>query len=416
MCVALAACGGGSGSGGDVHVDTVNVGDRADPATGDPAVAAGATTAFGAELFAAVSARAGGDADVVVSPASVAIALAMLEPGTVGPARTQLRRALGITDPAAFHASMNALVQDLENRKADEALNPGEKPGEITFRVADAAYLQRGYPFEPAYLQAIGRWYGPVLHEVDFSADPDAVAHRINRWVAEQTNDRIEDLVADGVLTDDTVLALVNALYLEASWMSVFDAEQTADARFTRRDRTRTTVAMMHGRSDASARGDGWVAATKAYVGGLAAQFVLPDEGRFDDVAGDMASVIRRFDERHSTGAALGVPRFDTRFATELTPALKALGLTELYQEGNLTGIAPDERLRLDKAIHQAFVAMDEKGTEAAAATVLTGVATSGPASPPVPVVLDRPFLFRIFDQRSGATLFLGRVLDPHGA
>lgn len=396
-------------------VQAVKVGARAEPVTDDADLAGQAVTAFGADLFRAISTDASDDADVIVSPLSVAIALAMLEPGAVGPARDDLRQALGITDPNAFHASMNALVQDLESRRAT-SFNPGEEPGEIALRVADAAYLQRGYPFEPAYLQAVGASYGPVLNEVDFGPDPDAVAHRINEWVADNTDDRIRDLIGDGVLRQETVLALVNALYLKASWMSVFEKAATAEAAFTLDDGSRTTVDMMHSRSDASARNDSWVAATKAYVGGLAAQFILPDRGRFEQVAADVGGVVRQFEERRTAGAVLAVPRFTSRFSVELSPALRALGLERLYQPAGLTGIAPDPRLRLDKAIHQAFVAMDEKGTEAAAATVLTGVATSGPASPPVPVVLDRPFLFRIFDQRSGATLFLGRVLDPHGA
>jgi serpin B len=282
-------------------------------------------------------------------------------------------------------------------------------------RVAHAAYLQRGYPFRAAYLDAIGRSYGPVLEDVDFASDPDAVAHRINRFVADATHDRITDIVGDGVLKPETVLALVNALYLKASWLEVFDKSATKDGTFTRLDGTRRQVPMMHGGSDSSARGDGWVAATKAYVGGLSAQFILPDEGRFEEVAGRVGDVISSYERAGTSGSILVVPRFDLRFATELRPAMRALGVTAPYRTGNLLGIVDDRRLVLDKALHQASVAMDEDGTEAAAATVLTGMIVSGPARPPVPVVLDRPFLFRILDDRTGATLFLGRVLDPTG-
>jgi serpin B len=97
----------------------------------------------------------------------------------------------------------------------------------------------------------------------------------------------------------------------------------------------------------------------------------------------------------------------------ELTPALQALGLTAPYDGGGLLGIAPDPTLALDKVIHQTDVAMDEQGTEAAAATVVFGYATSAPLNPPVPVVLDHPFLYRIIDDNTGTTLFIGQVLDP---
>src|SRR4029077_15966728 len=102
---------------------------------------------------------------------------------------------------------------------------------------------------------------------------------------------------------------------------------------------------------DASARGDGWVAASKAYVGDLAVEFVLPDAGRFDDVAGHLGAVIADFDQRRShESAQLAVPRFTTRFGAELSPALKTLGLTALYDPGHLLGIAPADSLLLHTA------------------------------------------------------------------
>jgi len=252
----------------------------------------------------------------------------MLEPGTVGDAQTQLRKLLHIDDPTAFHAAMNALEQNLEAPVAT-AFNPGEDPGEITMRIANAAYLQKGYPFEPAYLQAVGSNYGPVLNEVDFSADPDAVAHQINAFVADATNDRIPQLVGDGVIDPLTVLALVNALYLKASWLGPFLAESTRDQPFTRLDGSKRTVAMMIGGSDSSAAGDGWIGATKTYVGGLTAHFILPDEGNFDEIANHLDRVVAEYTTNQ------------------------------------------------------------------------------------ISVVLDRPFLYRIVDDASGTTLFIGQVLDP---
>jgi serpin B len=170
---------------------------------------------------------------------------------------------------------------------------------------------------------------------------------------------------------------------------------------------------MMHGTSSSSAQGDGWVAATKSYVGGLATQFILPDKGRFDDVARDWERVLEQYEERQTRGAELVLPRFETRFGGEISDPLKALGLGPLYETGGLLGIAGDPRLVVQKAFHRTFVAMDEEGTEAAAATAIIGEEVSAPVVPPVAVILDRPFLFRIFDQETRATLFLGRILDP---
>ena len=150
------------------------------------------------------------------------------------------------------------------------------------------------------------------------------MAHEINRFVADATNDRITELVPDGTLSVDTVLALVNALYLHASWLEVFHASRTTEEPFTRLDGIDVIVSLMRGSSDASAQGDGWVAATKSYVGGLAVQFILPDDGRFNEVAANLAEVIDDAQRNGSSGAELAVPRFETRFHAELSPALQS--------------------------------------------------------------------------------------------
>lgn len=378
---------------------------------GDPLVAGEAITAFAADMFGAARDEVSGE-NLTLSPTSIAIALAMVEPGAVGEAQTQFRDVLHIDDPAAFHGSMNALERDLENRVAPD-YGEDSDGGELTLRIANAAYLQTGYPFEAAYLDTIGSNYGPVLNEVDFPANPDAVAHEINGWVADQTEDRITDLIADGVLTVDTVFALVNALYMNASWLDPFDESQTRDDTFTLLDGTGIDMAMMQGHSGSSSRGDGWVGATKAYTGGLYIQFILPDEGRFDEIADNISPVLADYPAQQTAGATLRVPKFESRTSLELTAPLNALGLTAPYLPGNLLRMADDPRLRVDRVIHETFIAIDEQGTEAAAATAVIGALSSGPASPPVPVILDRPFLYRIMDRDTGTTLFIGQILDP---
>lgn len=387
----------------------VAVADRSDSST-DPALAGASVTAFGFDLFNAAR-REAFDANLTVSPASVATALAMLEPGTVDLAQEQLRSLLRIADPAEFHSAMNSLEMDLESRIPD-VLGDGD-PGEVTVRIANAAYLQEGYPFNPAYLEAIGSDYGPVLHEVDFEPDPDAVAHEINRFVAEATNDRITDLIADGVIDPTTVLALVNALYLKASWLEPFDKADTTADTFTTSNGTEVGIEMMQGFGSSSSQGDGWVGATKGYSGRLYAQFILPDDGRFDEIAGNFAAVVGEYEANQTTAAELGLPKFETRASIELSQTLQSLGLTAPYESSGLLGIADDPRLIVDKVIHETFVVMDEQGSEAAAATVVLSRLTSGPPAPPVPVILDRPFLYRIVDAMSGATLFIGQVADP---
>ena len=239
------------------------------------------------------------------------------------------------------------------------------------------------------------------------------IRDRINASVAETTRDRIPELVPQGTIDPATVLALVNALYLKASWQTAFEPTATAPGPFTLTDGTEIEVPRMEGFSDSSAGGDGWIAATKALTGGLVAQFVLPDEGRFAEVESSLDTVFATYDEIRAPGASLSVPRFETRVNTTLDNPLQTLGITDVYEPGNLLGVAPDERLLVDTVLHETFLAVDETGVEAAAATLVLAMATSAPVDPPTPVVLDRPFLFRILDERTGATLFLARIADP---
>lgn len=387
------------------------------PSDADPTIAGEAVTRFGFELLTAAGSATSPADNLVVSPLSVAVALGMVEPGTSGAAIAELHALLGIDDPAAWHASMGALEQSLEARQpepVDPAFGEGQAPGELLVRVANAAFLQPGYPFRADYLDAVGTHYGAVLEELDFAADQAAAAERINEFIADATDDRITDLVPPDAIDEDTVLALVNALLLQASWQSEFDAARTVDdATFTLVDGTRVTVPMMHGGSDRSASGDGWVGASKQLVGGLRFEVVLPDEGRFDEIAGRFDAVIIELAASQNPGSELAVPRFETRVNTPLTDVLQTMGLTAPFVRGSLLGIADDPRLIVDQVLHEAWLSVDETGIEAAAATVILIVPVSAPIDEPVPVVLDRPFLFRIVDDASGATLFTGRIMDP---
>jgi serpin B len=377
----------------------------------DPTLAGEAITAFGHDIFEAARNESPRE-NLTLSPLSIAVALAMLEPGASEEALAQFRDVFHYDDSAAFHASMNALEQMLENRELPDYGDESD-PGELTLRIANAAYLQEGYPFESTYLDVIGSNYGPVLNEVDFMTETEEVRLEINGWVSEQTNDRIPELIPPEVLKPSTVLALVNALYLNASWLEPFDEGQTVDDAFTRLDGSEVVVPLMRGFGDSSSTGEGWVGATKVYTGGLSIQFILPDDGEFEQVAGNLRSVIAAYPERQSGGTTLHVPRFETRTSAEVSPLLQSLGLTLPYAEGNLRGVADDPTLAVDQVIHETWVSIDEQGTEAAAATVVLVTATSAPADEPVPVVLDRPFLYRIIDHETGATLFIGQVLDP---
>lgn len=389
--------------------EPIAVGERA-AGTAPSATAGAAVTGFGNDLFSSARADAPTD-NLTISPLSIAVAFAMLEPGADDSARDELASMLHVEDRDRFHASMNTLEQELENRVLRD-FGEDSDPGELTIRLANAAYVQRAYPILADYLNTIGRNYGPALNEVDYRSDPNAVADEINDWVAEQTEDRIVDLVPHDTLAEDHVLALVNALYLNASWFEPF--ETASERSFTRLDGEEVEVPLMPGYGDSSSSGDGWIGATKSLAGDLYVQFILPDEGRFEELASSATEVFEAYPERSSSGASLVIPKFETRSSLPLdSTLLEQLGVERIFEPSNLNRIAGDPTLRVNTALHATFLAMDEEGIEAAAATVIFGIAMSGPEFEPVPVVLDRPFLYRIVDNQSGATLFLGQITDP---
>lgn len=383
-----------------------------------PDIAGAAVAAFGWDIYLATAEQIDPDANAIVSPLSIATALGMLEPGANGDALEQLHAILRIDDPERWHASMSALEQSLEGRVAElPGGGAGEEqdPGEFDANIANGAFIQPGYPFRTEYLAAIGINYGAVIEELDFRADQEAAAERINTFIADATDDRITDLLSADDIDPATVLALVNALVLQASWQTRFDESVTTDHDFTLPDGSAVGIPLMDGRSDRSGRGDGWVAATKQLVGAVSFEAVLPDDGRFDEIAARIDEVFDEFDRSTNPAGRFAVPRFETRVNVALTEALQVMGLTAPFAPGNLLGIADDPETVLDKALHETWLSVDESGIEAAAATVLLVMATSAPAEPPVDVVLDRPFLFRLVDDATGATLFVGRVMDPTG-
>jgi serpin B len=416
--VALAACGSGddgsNGSNGD-EIRLVSMPARV-ASTADPRLAGEAVSSFGLSLFDAAAAAAADDANVIVSPLSVAIALALAEPGASGDAVEQFHELLAIDDPTAWRSSLSALEASLESREPEPLVvtdDVEQSPGELRVNVANAAFTRPGYPFRADYLDVLGTVFGAHLEELDFS-DPDAAAARINEFISDETDGHITDLVKpEAIDPEATVLALVNALLLQASWQTTFEVDATQDDTFTRLDGSTVTVPMMSGASDRSGKGEGWVGASKALVGGLRLDVVLPDEGRFDDVTARLGEVFDELATSPNPSGELAMPRFETRVNTRLTDVLQAMGLVAPFGPGSMLGVADDPDTLISDVLHETWMSVDEDGIEAAAATVVLMAATAAPSDVPVPVVLDRPFVLRIVDSTTGATLFVGRVLDP---
>ncbi len=258
------------------------------------------------------------------------------------------------------------------------------------------------------------------MQVVDYVEAREEARRAINEWVADRTRERVPELVPAGVLNELTRLVLTNAIYLKAPWQHPFADGATEAAPFDRLDGSAVTAQLM----SVSARlryanGPGYEAVELPYVGGGLAMIVLvPERGAFGSVeAGlDAALLGEVIDGLGEAQVRLRLPRFEFRTQAALKPALSELGMPIAFSEqADFSAMSPSGAdLLIQEVLHEAFISVDEEGTEAAAATAVIAGVTSAPQLS-VELTVDRPFLFFIRDRESGATLFMGRVLDPQG-
>jgi len=382
----------------------------ADAPSGDVLDIASSMESFGTDLYAVV---ATGDGNVVFSPASIMTALAMTYAGARGVTAEEMAAVLHVDlDDPAFHAAMNALDLALESR----SFKSGDD--RVQLSIANSLWGQDGLAFEQPFLDTLAEDYGTGMRLVDFKAAAEKARVQINDWVASQTNDKITDLIPAGVLNDLTRLVLVNAVYLDATWALQFDPNDTSYGSFTTLAGTQVTVPMMRQTSSFSyAKGDGWQAVQLPYSGNkLAMLLIVPDQGRFTDVEQELGSGLlsEAVAGLSPASVALTVPKFTFRTQAQLGSALKTLGMPTAFDpnSADFSGMTTEEQLLIDEVIHEAYIAVDEEGTEAAAATAVVMRATSAPMVD-VTFEIDRPFIFALRDTETGALLFLGRVTDP---
>jgi serpin B len=388
-----------------------------------------------------------GNKNLVFSPTSIELALAMARAGAKGETAAQMDKVLQTKGWAELGSGVNALDQALASRNGK--WTDGYGPKELTLRLANAPFAQRGWTIEPAYLDALGSTFGAGLRLVDYQADPDAARNTINGWVRDRTAGRIPELLGVPDVTSGSRLTLVNAIYLKAQWAETFQ-ELTQPAPFRRPDGTKVSVPMMHrsgGITLPYTRGAGWQATELRYLGAdekhqLAMMLVLPDDlAKFQ--ASLTADQLERITEAVTKERALHsqpikcpgepldegpgcfaynlelfMPRFGIETKAKLKDVLSALGMPlALEPSADFSGIHTGDPLYIGSVIHQANIDVDEKGTTAAAATAV-GMDTGGGPSfiKDITLRLDHPFLFFVRDVDTGAVLFMGRVTDPSAA
>ena len=395
--VVVAAC----SSGIDIAMARSNVA----RASADPAsalTAAAAVNDFGFDLYRAVLAQ-DGSTNTVISPASVAMAMAMARVGARGDTATQMDAVLRQLGAPGHTEGINSLDQELTSR--DQA----------TLAIANAPFAQQDEQWQQPFLDTLAQDFGGGLRLVDYKTHPDGARQLINRWVSDQTHERIPQLLDPGTINDLTRLVLVNAIYLKAAWQIPFPPEETTPGGFTLADDSSVQVPMMSVTDQfAYASGEGWQAVELPYVGGsLAMDIVVPDDltAFTQSLTADSFAQLTAALSTHDV--ALTMPRFNAETKADLVDLLSAMGMPLAFEPGqaDFSGMTAQEPLFISGVIHQANITVGEKGTEAAAATAVEMEASL--ATEVVHVDANRPFLFALRDTQTGAVLFMGQITDP---
>ena len=369
--------------------------------------------AFGLALYELLRGDVG---NLFFSPYSIAQALTMVSAGARGNTAQQMAQVLHSAFPQErLHTAANALDLALESRSA----------GEEGFRleIANSVWGQRDHTFRPEFLDLLAVNYGAGLRLLDFTATSEAARATINATIAQQTHDKIKDLLPPGSIDNLARLVLANAIYFNAKWVSPFPTHYTADGSFHLDDGGTIAVPLM--RLDANLRytkTTDYQAVVLPYEGGVSMLVLLPKEGGLaafeQQLSAERLQAIQN--GLAENDLILVLPKFTYESGSvSLGQLLTQLGMADAFNSGaaDFSGIDGSRELCLKDAFHKAMVRVDEEGTEAAAATGVIAVPAAGPRMPSPPrMIVDRPFIFTIQDDETGAVLFLGRIMNPKAA
>jgi serpin B len=372
-------------------------------------------TQFAFDLYGQLQSQPG---NLFYSPYSISSALAMTYAGAEGGTAEEMAATLRfLLDQENLHPAFNALDQKLDLLAELEV--PKDQGDPFQLNIANAIWGQQDFHFEDDFLDLLAENYGAGLRLLDYISQPEESRLAINQWVSDETKEKIQDLIPQGGITNDTRMVLSNAIYFKATWLEEFNKELTEEGIFYGLGGEEILAQMMRTGQDASFRylkEDGYQAVELPYIGSQVSMLVLvPDQGRFEEFEDQFSieELNRTLDGLSYSPVELTFPRFEFETEISLASTLSAMGMpTALSEAADFSGMTGAKDLFISDVFHKAFVSVDEEGTEAAAATAVVMSLTSMPESP-IELTVDRPFLFLIREHETGTVLFMGRVVNP---
>jgi len=366
-----------------------------------------AVNAFATSLYAQLKTQAG---NLFLSPYSLSSALTMIYAGARGNTKEEMAKVLHLgTNETAIHNGFGELERSLSANPATYQLS-----------VANAIWVQKRKVFLAAeFAELLQDAYQAGVKTADFENSAEVERTRINRWVAKQTAQKIQELLTPGLLTPQTQLVLTNAIYFKGQWQWPFNPEDTRELPFIKLDGSQIKVPTMYQKEKFAYLEDDQVQMielpyqSSASSPGLSMVILLPtqtDGVGLSKLEEKLADYLRASSDLKSQEVSVYLPKFKVAATFQLKEILQQLGMQEAFDPGtaDFSGMTENKALAISAVVHQAFVEVNEEGTEAAAATAVVG--SRGRS---LVFRADHPFVFWIKDNASGTLLFLGRVMTP---
>jgi serpin B len=381
-----------------------------------------ANNAFAFDLYSRLANQPG---NLFFSPYSIETALAMTWAGAKGKTANQMSKVLHLSeDTGNVHAGFSALIKNLnaDEQPAEDFLHDAAMRG-IPYQLfmANSLWCQQGYPLRDDFLKIARDQYDAGLNQVDFSEAAESARQQINNWVAQQTQDKIENLIPSGGVDSSVRLVLADAIYFKGRWRVEFDKSQTQDAPFHLNVSQTISVRTMNvkDRFDYNETESFQMLELPYFSGKMSLIILLPKEvdglSKLEQTL-NATQINQLLAQRQSREVNVFLPKFKLTSQFSLANILQAMGMTDAFSsQADFSGIDGMKSLYLGAVFHKAYVNVDEEGTEAAATTAVVAYALGIEPPPRLPVVFraDHPFLFFIRHNQTGAILFMGRVTSP---
>lgn len=376
--------------------------------TSDPESITNNNNAFAIELYQQVKSKKD---NIFFSPFSISTALAMTYAGAATGTELEMAKTLHF-DPNTknFHSAYKIYLEKIKANYSDG----------VTLNIANKLWGQKDFPFVANFMNTTKEYYDATSENLDFIGKTEESRQTINKWIEAETNNKIQNLLAPGMISIKTKLVLTNAIYFKGTWENKFDKKNTLEQEFKKNDGTIVKAPFMNQTIKTSYIENNTLTAVRLSYKGYKQSMIifLPKETvGFEKMEKEFTA--ENYNQWRKTfkacEAVLSIPKFKTDFAIQLSDQLRMMGMKNAFSDNADFSRMSKTGIHISNVIHKAFVEVNEEGTEAAAATAVIMAQNRAviERDPIIQFTADHPFLYMITDNSTGSILFMGTIMDP---